>query len=178
MEHSIGIIFAVLTVIGSESTDIGEGGCSASADGQTAHEKGKRARRGQPRKAERAAVGVKWLEGQGRVPETTCQGAYTDLHPSHWVCSIQQTPPPGTKWPPPLPLGCVHRLQENTSSVEILFRCCVVSCAHPVSCVPRHSFLGSSMSRIPTLIKRTESLTVEGFERLPTGDYLLPPWQT
>ena len=184
MEQSIGIISAVLTDIRSESREIRKRELSTPADGQTAHEKGKYARRGITQGNGESGGGCQVAGGIGKSDRDHVPGR---LHPpqgqpSHWVCSIQQisrhTPSRGTKWPPPLLLGCVHRLQENISSVERLFQFCVVACTHPVSCARRHSFLGSSMSCIQILTKRTESLTAGEFKRSPTGDCLLLPWQT
>jgi len=60
MEHSIRIIFAVPTDIGSWWSGMSEMAGSALVDDQAARKKRESARQRQPRTTERTAVGVKW----------------------------------------------------------------------------------------------------------------------
>lgn len=80
VEHSIGFIFAVLTDIGSESGEMRDRTRSASADGQTVHEK-RNALVGDSlgRRRERPSRLSGRLEGLERVSEPTCPSASSCL---------------------------------------------------------------------------------------------------
>ena len=178
MEPSIGIIFAALTDIGSWSSGVGKMARSASADDQAARKKRESARRRQPRTAERTAVGMKW--------------------PQRYECGYPR-PRAGRSSPPQSAVGFVlhqtllppkqngfhlYRLAALTGRKRILLQLRPFS---PVLCrrlcspgVLRAQALIFGVQYVSHLnsMRPTESLTAEGFERLPTGDCLLLRWRT